>query len=31
MLPGDFNGDGQVNFTDLNTLLANFGADCANP
>jgi hypothetical protein len=26
--PGDTNGDGVVNFTDLNTVLTNFGDDC---
>ncbi len=26
--PGDTNGDGVVNFTDLNTVLSDFGDDC---
>jgi hypothetical protein len=26
--PGDTNGDGVINFTDLNTVLTNFGEDC---
>jgi hypothetical protein len=27
-LAGDVNGDGVVNFTDLNEVLANFGSGC---
>jgi hypothetical protein len=27
--PGDVNGDGQVNFTDLNGVLSNFGVKCS--
>ena len=26
--PGDLNGDGVVNFTDLNGVLSNFGVPC---
>jgi hypothetical protein len=26
--PGDLNGDGEVNFTDLNSVLSNFGQPC---
>ena len=28
--PGDVTGDGQVNFEDLNVILANWGVDCQN-
>ena len=28
LVSGDANGDGVVNFTDLNEVLANFGAEC---
>lgn len=30
-LPGDENGDGEVNFTDLNRVLSAFGASCPPP